>query len=208
MAELNAEDALLGRAVDGDIESLTRLLEDHGHEIRRRIDASLGKAWRTVVDADDVMQVTYLEAFLRIRQFKPSGPGSFAAWLMRIAENNLRDAVRELERAKRPDPRRRAEVTSDQDSCLALVEMIGYTSTTPSRDVARSEAVRMLESSLRALPADYEQVLRLYDLSGRPVDEVAAALGRSPGAVHMLRARAQERLREVMGTYSQFFTRV
>jgi DNA-directed RNA polymerase specialized sigma24 family protein len=46
----------------------------------------------------------------------------------------------------------------------------------------------------------------MYDLEGRPVQEVAQALGRSPGAVYMLRARAHRRLSEIMGTASRYVT--
>ena len=49
-------------------------------------------------------------------------------------------------------------------------------------------------------------MIRLYDLEGRPIAEVAAEMGRSSGAVHMLRARAHDRLRELLGPESAFFT--
>ncbi len=201
-------DDLLHRAISGDAEALTKLLEEHGPSVRRHVECNLDRVWRTAVDVDDVMQITYLEAFLRIRQFQTSGPGAFAAWLKRIAENNFRDALRELQRAKRPNPRRRAQPTPSDDSSLLLLEAVGFTSTTPSRDAARSEANRFLEAALQTLPADYETVVRRCDLAGEPVADVAATLGRSAGAVHMLRARAHDRLREALGTASQFFTRV
>jgi RNA polymerase sigma factor (sigma-70 family) len=80
------------------------------------------------------------------------------------------------------------------------------TTTTPSRQAARREAVEILERTLAKLPTDYAKVVRLYDLECRPIAEVARELGRSEGAVYMLRARAHEWLRETMGTESQFFS--
>jgi DNA-directed RNA polymerase specialized sigma24 family protein len=38
------------------------------------------------------------------------------------------------------------------------------------------------------------------------VEEVAKGLGRSKGAVHMLRARAYDRLKELLGSTSLFFS--
>ena len=70
-------------------------------------------------------------------------------------------------------------------------------------DVIGAEA---LEGALGALPPDYEKVVRMYDLEGKPVREVAAALKRSEGAVWMLRARAHERLKEIMGEAGKFFS--
>ena len=117
--------------------------------------------------------------------------------------------MRALEGAKRPAPSKRVGATpspNTDDSTLALIEMLGATSATPSRQAAKGEFTRFLDLALATLPAEYERVIRLYDLEGKDVVEVAAALGRSEGAVYMLRARAHERLREALGPGSKFFS--
>ena len=43
----------------------------------------------------------------------------------------------------------------------------------------------------------------MYDLMGKPVAEVAAALGRSEGAVYLLRVRAHRRLADILGAKSR-----
>ncbi len=91
---------------------------------------------------------------------------------------------------------------------VALVDLLAVSSTTPSIVAARDEAARHIEKSLKSLPADYEKVVRLYDLEGRPMDEVAREMGRSEGAAYMLRARAHDRLREEMGPAGNFFSQV
>lgn len=202
------EDDLLLQAQSGDTEALSRLLELHGAEVREFVARNLSPVWRSSLDADDVMQVSYLEAFLRIRTFVPRGAGSFVAWFQRIAQNNLRDAIRELERAKRPNPRRRAEIPRGDESYVALLDVVGLTTNTPSRNVALGEAATAIEQAVNLLPEDYATVIRRCDLQGTPVSEVAAEMGRSVGAVHMLRARAHERLREKLGTESMYFSRV
>lgn len=204
------EDTLLTRAMAGDRSALVELLEQVGMDVRRRIAAKVSPAWRAVLDEDDVMQVTYLEVVLRFATFQTGGVDGFKAWVARLAENNLVDAVRSLEAAKRPNPSNRvgggARPNAD-DSAVALVEMLGATMSTPSRHAARDEAGRFLEAALRTLPPDYERVIRLFDLSGKAPAEVAAEMGRSQGAIFMLRARAHERLREAMGPESKFFSR-
>lgn len=67
--------------------------------------------------------------------------------------------------------------------------------------------VAELERMLSRLPADYERVIRMYDLEGRGIEEVASELGRSSGAIYMLRARAHERLAGLLGSESRFFSR-
>lgn len=199
---------LTAKAAAGDDAAFTTLLKRHGPTVRERIKHGIGQHWRSALDEDDVMQVTYLEAALKLHTFTDRGEGSFLAWLQRIADNNLRDSIRGLERAKRPDPRKRLADKPAGESYAALVEVMGFTLTTPSVQAAKGEMVTELDKALAKLPPDYEKVLRLYDLGGKDIEEVAQQLGKSQGAVYMLRARAQERLSEVIGNESRFFSRV
>lgn len=204
------EGELVALARRGDHDAVTALLGRYGPAVRQRLAGKIAGHFRGVLEEDDVMQVTYLEAFMRVSAFTPreASPGaSFQAWLAQIAENNLRDAVRGLERAKRPDPRRRVLSRANQESYFSLVEVLGMTTTTPSRVAAKNEAIGCIEDALAKLPADYRRVVTLYDLECRPIEAVAAELKRSHGAVFMLRARAHDRLREVLGAASNFFSR-
>ncbi|MEM0982482.1 MAG: RNA polymerase sigma factor [Planctomycetota bacterium] len=198
---------LVNRAVNGDEEALCDLLREVGPQVKERLKAKIGQQWKSALDEDDVMQVTYLEAFLLIHNFQPRGENSFLAWLSQVAENNLRDALRGLQAAKRPNPKNRVQPKPGaSDSFVALVELLGTTEATPSRAAAASEAVQFIESALATLPPDYERVVRLYDLEGLSATEVGARLGRSTGAIYMLRASAHERLKTSLGRESKFFS--
>ncbi len=194
---------LVGRAVAGETDALSSLLESFGPQIEQQLH--IGRPWQAVIEPGDVMQVTYLEAFLQIGRFLPEQAEAFPAWLRRIADNNLRDAVRGLDRQKQPPPSRRIELTHGDESFVGLYDLLATSSSTPSRVMARKDVRRVLEAALEKLPADYSQTVRLYDLECRSIDEVAAALNRSAGAVHMLRARAHERLGELLGTAAAWF---
>ena len=204
MAEPDTE--LFDQAIEGDTTALRTLLTRYGSEARRAIQGKIGSKWRSVLEEDDVMQVTYLEAFLHIDQLIGRNPASFVAWLRRIAENVLRDAIRELERKKRPNPAKRIQTAVTEESYVALVEYVGGTSTTPSRHARRNEASEIIKRAMQQLPADYRDVLQLHHLEGRSVSEVATKMGRSEGAVYMIRARALERLRSFLGAESKFFS--
>ncbi|MGE3108015.1 MAG: RNA polymerase sigma factor [Phycisphaerales bacterium] len=200
---------LLARARAGDQESLIRLLEHLTPDLRRRIALKMSGPWRSVIDEDDVLQVTFMEACTRLDRFTGGGASGFLAWLTKLADNNRIDAVRALEGAKRPAPSKRvgaAPSPNTDDSTFALIEMLGVTSATPSRQAAKGEMARFLDLALATLPAEYERVIRLYDLEGKDIADVAHALGRSEGAVYMLRARAHERLKESLGPGSKFFS--
>jgi RNA polymerase sigma-70 factor (ECF subfamily) len=194
-------DELLSRAVGGDRAAMSALLERCGSAVRRDLSRAIDHKWRSVLDIDDVMQVTYLEAFLRIGQFTPHAKGTFDAWLRRIADNNLKDAIKELGRQKRPQPDARIPPQQDDDPSLSRFELLDGT---PGRHAIRKECCEILATALSQLPPDYQRVVRLYDLEGLPVGEVAAALGRSEGAVYMMRSRAHERLRVLLGSAPLF----
>lgn len=190
----------VARAASGNRDALVELLDRHGPSVERSLRISA--AWQGRLDAADVMQVTYLEAFLRITTFDPQRPDSFAAWLRRIAEHNLLDAIRELEAERKRAAPRRIRAFNAEESYVALLDVLSASGGTPSQSVRRDEAGAMLAEAIDRLPSDYATALRLYDLEGREIEEVAAAMGRSPGAVHMLRLRAHERLRELLGPAS------
>ncbi len=198
-----SEEQLVRGAVAGDSAALSELLRRHGPAVERAL--RIEQTWQSVLEPADVMQVTYLEAFLRIQHFDLNGGASFATWLRHVAENNLKDAIRGLTRQKRPQPQQRVRPPTYEDSMVGLYDLLGATHTTPSRQVGRMEACKLLESAMASLPEDYGLVIRLYDIEGQPIAEVAKSLGRSAGAVHMLRARAHDRLRDALGSSSAFF---
>ncbi len=203
---IDAEDQLTTAAVRGDTVALSALLKRHDAELHGRLASKIGRLYRGLLDADDVLQVTYVEAFLRIEQFTVDRPDGILAWLSQAAENNLRDAIRLLNREKRPQPGKRITAAAGGDSYSTLLSNLVGSGTTPSRGAGASEIQSIMERTLGDLPPDYAKVVRLYDLEGRAIGEVAQAMNRSQGAVHMLRSRAHDRLRELLGEAGNFFS--
>ena len=87
---MNDADMRIRAAVAGDADALAALLGEHGPEVERSL--SIAREWRSVLEPADVMQVTYLEAFLEVQRYDADRAQSFRAGLQRIAEN-LRRAV-------------------------------------------------------------------------------------------------------------------
>jgi len=192
-------------AASGDQEAISQVLKAYGPRVRQSL--SISPVWQASVSTDDVMQVTYLEAFLRIPQQQPFDADSVTAWLTRVAQNNLKDAIKELDREKRPDPRRRIGALPDEDSYVALAEMVAATTgSAPSRCASKRENMELLEAAIQRLPNAYEQVVRLCDLAEQPTKDVATALGRSVASIKMMRMRAHDRLAELLGTGSSFLS--
>lgn len=203
------DDALLAKAVAGDGDALETLLLQHFDPLVAAVAGRIPADLRSALSAEDVVQEAFIVAFERIRAFEPQGTVAFHAWLSRIAENRLLDALKALRSAKRGGGfERLGEVGGgDGDSIVPLLELLATHSRSPSRSAAAHEASAALTAALEGLDPDYRDVLRLRYIEARPVAECAARLGRSEGAVHMLLSRARAALRARMGESSQFFTR-
>ncbi|HEX6813617.1 MAG TPA: RNA polymerase sigma factor [Planctomycetota bacterium] len=200
-----SDDALLRQAVAGDADALATLLERNGPGTRRQLQGSIPRRWQAVLSLDDVMQQTYADAFLDVRRFEPEREGTFGAWLSTLARRNLVDALRMLEAQKRGGKVRRVAGNAGEDSAVVLLALLSHSTSSPARAAARREAGQVLEQALQQLPEAQESVVRHYDLEGRRAEDVAAVMGRSTGAMFMLRARAHRRLREILGSTSRFF---
>ncbi|MCB9852883.1 MAG: sigma-70 family RNA polymerase sigma factor [Phycisphaerales bacterium] len=198
-----SDEQLLQRARHGDKSALGDLLLRHGPHVRERLQ--INSRWRAVLEPNDIMQVTYFEAFEQISRFTGTAT-SFPRWLKRIADNNLRDAIQFLDRAKRPPPDRRVVSSETGDGVAMLYELIEEGGVSPSRQAGMHEIRQVLEDEIDRLPDDYQRVIRRLFLEGKSVSDVAEEMGRTSGAIHLLRIRAVKRLGEMLGSGSRFFS--
>ena len=131
-------------------------------------------------DAADVTQDVYLRVVRKLGGFRHEA--SFTTWLNRVTTNVAMSALK----------RRTRRITVE-----------GGTVPAEARDLApdpaeRAESValaRRLERLVARLPETQRQVLVLRDIYGQSTDEVADAMGISPGAVKVRLFRARERLK-------------
>lgn len=199
-------DELVARAIRGEQDALTTLLECHGPAVWQKVIGDIPRRWQSVLTRDDVIQQTYVDAILDIHQLLAPTEEAFSAWLCTLARRNLLDAIRMLAAEKRGGRRTRVEGTTNADSAVALFELLCGPSSTASRTAARHEASAALLKAIDGLPDAYRRVVQMYDLEGRSVDEVAVVLSRSEGAVFMLRARAHRQLRDRLGAAFKYLS--
>jgi len=195
---------LLLIAVGGDQNALATLLEKYTPLLRMTLAGKMPRRWQSVLSVDDVIQETCVDVFLDIGSFPVCDGRSFRRWLATIAKRNLLDAIRMLKADKRGGPLHRIDLRRGEESYMALYELMDRSSARPSRLMAKKEAEAALQEAIQALPDLYRRVVVMYDLEGRRVNELAALLGRSPGSVFMLRARAHRKLADFLGSRSRF----
>jgi len=133
--------------------------------------------------------LAYVAAFRKLATFRPQdGPDPFFRWLRAIAERKLTDAIRARRAAKRGGGRQQAQ--TERSSVVGPLQLVACDLRTPSRSVARQEAVLGIQAALERLPADYREALRLRYMEGLDVAETAERMRRGAGAVRTLCWRA------------------
>jgi RNA polymerase sigma-70 factor (ECF subfamily) len=155
------------RREQGDFEALFRA---HYAEIVRYLAARLGSR----DDASELASEVFVEAWRRVPGLQWRGR-PVRAWLYRVAANMAADELKRRARAR--------VVSLDNEA-----ETPDPTERIPDR-VALADA-------LRELPPDYQLVVHLRLVEGRPFAEVARVMGKSVGACQMLLLRAGKLLRE------------
>jgi RNA polymerase sigma-70 factor (ECF subfamily) len=100
---------------------------------------------------------------------------------------------------------RKVEGSSRDDSqIVSLWDWITADDTSPPSALVRAEAVQALQVALAALPEDRRAAIQMQQLEGKSVEETAAALGKTPGAVRGLVHRGKLELVAALGRASRW----
>lgn len=185
---------LLPRARAGDVGALGMLLDRYRNYLRFLARTLMVSPLRLQVDPSDVIQETSLEAARDFARFTGATESELLSWLRRILVRNLADQLKHHQAGRRD--LRRSESLEDllERSGAAVHRALACSAPSPPAQAESRERAVALADALEGLPEDYREVLRLRNLEHLPFDEVAARMGRSPGAVRMLWTRALEAL--------------
>ncbi len=136
------------------------------------------------LDPDDLASETFLAVFRGLAGFSGDEDG-LRSWVFTIAHRRLVDDWRR--RSRRP------QLADDADDLLP---------DTPGGDVEDDVLTRLGTETVHrmcaGLPADQRSVLLLRVLADLTVEQVAATLGKTPGAVKALQRRGLAALRSVL----------
>ena len=146
-------------------EEIERIISTYGDLLFRTALVMLGSR----EDAEDVLQETVLKYLQKAPAF--SGPKHEKAWLIKVAANQCRDALR----FRRRHPQ------------ISLEEWRG------SGTCAENSGIL---DALAGVPEKYRIVLLLYYVEEYSMGEIAAVIGRSVSAVKMRLKKGRELLEE------------
>jgi len=136
------------------------------------------------VEPDDLVGEVFLQLARNIGTFEGEESG-FRSWVFTVAHHRLVDERRS--RGRRP---------------LDLIDDSALEAAAPTGDVEHDAVERLsaeeAKGLLEHLSSDQRDVLLLRILGGLTVDEVAAAIGKRPGAVKALQRRALASLQRMV----------
>ncbi len=174
--EAPSDAALVAAYRRGDERAATELVQRHLGAVGRFLYAS--GAGRS--DVEDLVQETFFRAFRKVESWR--GDAAFRSWLFTIAGNLLRDDYRK---------RKGRQVLSIEDRDLP-------DHADPEADLVASEAAERVREGLSRLPRLQREVFLLRSQEGREYDDIAAALGTTPGAARVHYHHAVKRLKELV----------
>jgi RNA polymerase sigma-70 factor, ECF subfamily len=167
--------ALVAAYRAGDERAAAELVRRHARPLGRFL-YSLG------ADADeleDLVQEALFRAFRRVGSWR--GGASFRSWLLTIGSNLLRDQVRRQKGKLVPLEDRDVVAQSD-----------------PHAHLAAAETEARVREGLAQLPRLQREVFLLRVQEGTDYEEIAAALGTTPGAARVHYHHAVKRLKELV----------
>lgn len=170
---------VLDRAREGDAQAFAELWRDAHPMVLRYLRVMAGEY------AEDVASQTWLKVIESLGTFSGDESG-FRRWLATVARTTNMDQVR---RSQRRPERLLADVVDLADrTCASAPDA----ATVAEERSATDRAIRLV----RSLPPDQAEMVMLRVVLGLEVADVAAVVGRSPGAVRVAVHRALRNLGE------------
>jgi RNA polymerase sigma-70 factor, ECF subfamily len=161
----------------GDQRAAGELVARHGPALGRFLYGSGAAA----DEVDDLVQEALFRAFRRLHTWR--GEASFRSWLLTIGSNLLKDQYR----------------TRKGRQTVSLEEHEVVATSDPHAELAAGEMEERLRSGLARLPRLQREVFLLRTQQGTDYQEIAIALGTTPGAARVHYHHAVKRLKEIVG---------
>lgn len=178
-SEWEPQRIVIESAQTGDLEALGSLYDSHINQVYRYTLARLGN----LHDAEDVAEEIFLKMLAGLPGYEWRKV-PFAAWLMRIARNEVVSFLRRNGR--------RAHDTELPE------EMVDRGNNDPAEAAERVLALEDMRKAVELLPEAQREVIILRFASGLSVSDTARALAKNENNVKVLQHKGMQRLQVLM----------
>ena len=160
--------------------------------LMRRYNQRLYRVARAILhdegEAEDVIQQTYINAYLHLEQF--ADRARFSTWLTRIAIHEALGRVRKASRMTRVE-----DLAHGEDF---VAEPLRTPGPDPEQRAYTLELAAQIEAAVATLPDTFRGVFMLRDVEGLTTNETAACLGLNEVTVKTRLHRARALLRRAL----------
>jgi len=168
---------LIDKAMKGDGNAFGRLYDMHVDRVYRHIYYRVG----STDDAEDLTQKAFIKAWQAIGRYKKTA-SPFLAWLIRISHNLVIDFYR----AKKPETYKDFDIVATRSEA------------DPSRLAEAHFNQQEVRKTINKLKGDQQQVILMRFIEDFSYAEIAAALGKSEGAVRVILHRGLAKLKTIL----------
>jgi RNA polymerase sigma-70 factor (ECF subfamily) len=168
---------LVDRAIDGDGDAFGRLYDMHVDRVYRHIYYRVSNT----ADAEDLTQQVFIKAWQAIGRYKKTA-SPFLAWLIKISHNLVIDFYRS----------RKSEAYIDFDIVATKPE------TDPAHLAEAQFSQQEIRRAINKLHGDQQQVILMRFIEDFSYAEIAAALGKSEGAIRVILHRGLAKLKTIL----------
>jgi RNA polymerase sigma-70 factor (ECF subfamily) len=191
---------VLEQAAQGDSSALSALLTQHRERLRRMVALRMDQRLQGRIDASDVIQEAYLEAWTRLAEYLKAPTMPFFLWLRLLTAQKLVTLHRKHLGVQMRDPA--VEISLYEGlpgtSSAALAAQLLGQDTRPSEAAIRAEMKVRLQEVLNSMDLLDREVLALRHFEQLSRAEIAHLLQIREAAVSKRYIRALKRLKELL----------
>ena len=189
---------LLNGARGGDQFAFEELFKRHRGRLQKAIAMRIDRRLAARVDASDVLQETYLEAFRRLPKYLNQGEMPFYLWLHWIAREKVLELHRRHLGAEKRTVNREVPLLPVDSSATFVSCIIAGREPSPSQALAKTELAECLRKALGQLDDDERDLILWRHFEQLSARDMAQLLHISEAAAGKQYIRAVERLHTIL----------
>jgi len=189
---------LLQLAKDGNPAAFENIFQRRRAKLRRAIALRMDRRVAARVDASDVLQDAYLEAFRRLPKYLEQQPMPFYLWLCWIAREKVLALHRRHLGADKRAVTHEAPLLPANSSATFVSVVIAGREPSPSQALARAELAERLRLALGQLDYEERDLILWRHFEQLSARDMAQLLQISEAAASKRYIRAVERLRKIL----------